>query len=213
MIRRSILGLALLIAAVAPLQAQTPAAPAEAPLTAGDRVALVVWRNAELTGTYTVQPDGSLLHPLFLDVRLAEIPIDEARSRLETFLEGFVSEPQFTFQPLYRVYVGGNVRTQGEYHFPDSTVGQAIVNAGGSTTPDRRYRIRFIRDGQHTVVNLDGQEESALLQTRIQSGDQILVEERPTFSRTYLNPALQVIQTVTALVATYVYFDAIFSSE
>jgi protein involved in polysaccharide export with SLBB domain len=115
--------------------------------------------------------------------------------------------------PLHRVYVGGNVRIQGEYFFADMSIGQAIINAGGSTTPDRRYRVRLIRDEVHTLTSLDGESETALLQTRIQSGDQVLIEERPTFSRNYLNPALQVIQTVTALVATYVYFDTIFGTD
>jgi hypothetical protein len=45
---------------------------------------------------------------------------------------------------------------------------------------------------------------------RIQSGDQIIVEERPTFSRNYLNPALSALQTVAGIVGTVLLFRGFF---
>jgi hypothetical protein len=71
--------------------------------------------------------------------------------------------------------------------------------------------VRLIRAGRERRVNLDSSEATEILQQPIVSGDQILVEERPTFARSYLNPTLQVIQTVTSLVSTYVFFNAIFN--
>lgn len=195
-----------------PLHAQTSSA-LEAPvMMPGDRLEIVVYRHPDYGGTFTVTSEGRLLHPLFEHVHVAGVPIAEARSRMATELRRHLEEPLFTFEPRYRVYVGGEVRTQGEFHFPEMTIGQAIVNAGGSTTPDRRYRVRLIRGQDVQIANLSGGSETDLLRMRIQSGDQILVEQRPTFSRNYLGPTLQVIQTVTALVATYVYLNAIFGS-
>lgn len=213
MMRSVLLAFLGLAAAVAPAFAQLQAAVAEPPMMQpGDRLEISIYRNPELSGVYTVTSEGTLLHPLFEEVRVAGVSIPEARARMDAALRKEMAEPLFTFEPHYRVYVGGAVRQQGQHFFPQTTVGQAIIDAGGSTAPDRRLRIRLIRDGEMTVTNLDGRSETALLQTQVEPGDQILLEERPTFTRNYLGPAMQVLQTVTALVATYVYFDAIFGS-
>jgi protein involved in polysaccharide export with SLBB domain len=204
--------LLLIVLAAGPAWGQSSQMASASPvIMPGDRLEIVIWRNPELSGMYTVAADGTLLHPLLRDLRVAEMPVPEARSRMEAFLREFDAEPAFTFQPHYRVYVGGAVR-QGQYHFPEMTVGQAITDAGGSTTPNRNLRVRLIREGRDVVSNLDGNSEINLLQTTIQSGDQILLEERPSFYRNVLGPTLQVVQTVTTLVATYVYLDAIFGS-
>lgn len=196
--------LSLLLPVIALAQTEPP------PLAPGDRLEIVVFRSPELTGTYTITARGTPLHPLFEHVQVAGLPIEQARQRMESVLLEELADPRFTFEPLYRVYVGGDVRGQGEYHLRDMTIAQAILNAGGSTAPDRNNRLRLVRDGVETVVNMDGSSETELLQTHIRPGDQILIESRPTFSRTYLAPAMQVLQTVTALVGTYVYFNAIF---
>src|SRR5687768_5374570 len=104
-----------LLVASSPLYGQDPNVPEQAVLMPGDRLELSIWRNAELSGTYTVAPDGSLLHPLFREIRLTQVPISEAESRMRMALRNHLSEPEFTFMPLHRVYVGGNVRIQGEY--------------------------------------------------------------------------------------------------
>jgi protein involved in polysaccharide export with SLBB domain len=204
--------LLLLAVTAAPAFGQVSAPAHEPPLMMpGDRLELVIWRNLELSGVYTIAADGTLLHPLMNGVRVAEVPIAEARGRMEVFLRDFDTEPLFTFQPLHRIYVGGAVR-QGQYHMAEMSVGRAITDAGGSTTPNPRMRVRLIRAGETYVARLDGSQESELLQTQIRSGDQILLEERPSFSRSVLSPTLQVVQTVTTLVATYVYLNAIFGS-
>lgn len=210
--RPSLLIPLLLGLVTAPAGAQAPASLDAPMMMPGDQLEVVVYRNADFSGLYRITAQGTLLHPLFEHVQVAGVPIEEARRRMATELRNHLEEPLFTFEPRYRVYVGGLVRVQGEHFFPEMTVGEAIVLAGGSTSPDRRTRVRLIRGSEISVANLEGGRETALLQTRIRSGDQILVEDRPSFTRTFLSPTMQVIQTVTALVATYVYFDAIFGS-
>jgi protein involved in polysaccharide export with SLBB domain len=205
-----LLGLALL---GIPLEAQVNTVGEPSVMMPGDQLVVVVYRNTELSGTYTITSEGTLLHPLFSQVEVARVPVAEARDRMAEELRKHLEEPLFTFEPRYRVYVGGQVRLQGEHHLADMTVGQAIVNAGGSTTPNREYRVRLIRGDQVVVANLDAESERELLQTRVRSGDQILVEQRPSFNRNVLGPGLQVLQTVTALIATFVYFDAILGSD
>jgi protein involved in polysaccharide export with SLBB domain len=182
-------------------------------LRPGDRVQVQVWRNTELSGTFLVSEDGSLQHPLYSQVQVAGVPEATARERVRTFLTRFEGTPSFVLVPEFRVYVGGAVRDQNQHYFPEISIGQAIVRAGGSTTPTPRHRVRLIREGREWLVNLDAPEAAALLQQPIMSGDQILVEERPTFARRYLNPTLQVIQTVTSLVSTYLFFTAVFNNE
>lgn len=186
-------------------------APTGGPLQPGDRLELVIYPATEYNGVYTVAADGSLLHPLLSTVVVSGMDLEAARDRIDRFLKSNVLEdPLFLFQPLYRIWVGGEVSQQGQYFFPAGTVGQAIIEAGGSTTPNRDLRVRLIRGGQSIVENLDGASETELLQTSIRSGDQILVERRPSINRMYITPMLQVLQTLTGLVATYVYLDAIF---
>jgi protein involved in polysaccharide export with SLBB domain len=176
----------------------------------GDRLELSIWRNPELSGVFTVAADGTLLHPLYSEVQIGGATVSEARERMQRYLERYEADPRFVFEPQYRIYVGGLVRDQNQHFVPQMSVGQAITRAGGATTSTNRHRVRLIRDGTHTVANLDDEQVAGLLQEPVRSGDQILVEERPSFTRNVLGPTLQVIQTVTALVATYVYFDAIF---
>ena len=179
----------------------------------GDRVNIVVWRNAELSGTYTVGQDSALVHPLYGAVRVAGLPPSVAQERVRDFLTRFEVDPKVTFTPEYRVFVGGEVRNPNQHFFPEMTLGQAIVQAGGSTTPNRTQRVRFIRGGEHTVVNLDDDRIAALLQEPIRSGDQVIVEERPTFTRTYVRPALQVIQTAASLITTFVLITSVLDSD
>lgn len=180
-----------------------------ATLHPGDRLNISVLRNQELSGTFTVDPDGTLHHPLYSAVQVAGVPIPEVRSRVDVFLRRFEAAPKFTVEPQYRVYVGGQVRDQNQQYLPEISIGQAITQAGGSTAPNRRYRVRVIRDGRTTTVNMNAPAAAVVLQAPVRSGDQVLVEERPTFNRTYLQPGLQVLQVVTSLLSTYVFIDTI----
>lgn len=179
----------------------------------GDRVELLVWQNPDLSGTFTVAMDSSLQHPLYSEVKVAGVPIPVARDRMDVFLRRLQTNPRFSLDPLYRVYVGGAVRDQNQHYLAPITVGQAISQAGGSTAPNRTHRVRLVREGNHTVVNLNDSEAAELLQLPIRSGDQIVVEDRPSFNRTYLQPGLQALQVVGSLISTFVLLDAVFGSD
>lgn len=190
-----------------PAQAVPPQKPAV--LRPGDKFDLTVWRNPEFSGTFTVARDEGVFHPILRNVKVGGLPFDAAQENLRAFLQQYESEPRFVFQPELRVYVGGRVPNPNQFYFPEISVSEAIVNAGGSTTPDSHRRIKVIRDGVETVANLTDGQADALLQSPIRSGDQILVEDRPSFTRSYVEPALRVVQTVTGLVATYVYLRVV----
>ena len=182
-------------------------------LRPGDRVHLQLWRNTELSGVMLVSEDGTLQHPLYSEVQVVGVPLDTVRARLRSFLTRFEASPLFVFIPEFLVYVGGEVRDQNQHFFPAISVGQAITRAGGSTTPSPRYRVRLLRAGREWRENLDDESAAAILQEPILSGDQILVEERPTFARRYLSPALQVIQTASSIVSTVLFLYAVFNTS
>lgn len=196
----------------APLPAQAVASAPGPVLQAGDRMNLEVYRKQELSGTFLVAQDGTLMHPLFSAVQVAGLPIPTVRERIDQYLRRFEADPQFVIGPEYRVFVGGVVRDQNQFHLPEVSIAQAIVRAGGSTAPSRRFRVRLIRGGEHTLVGLTDPGVTAFLQQPIRSGDQIVVEERPSFSRTYLDPALRVLQTVGSILSTYIILTTVLDS-
>lgn len=195
------------------LSAQNGASFSGPMLRPGDRVTVEVYRNREISGTFTVAPDSTLLHPLFGEVKVAGVPIPVAEQRMITLLHRFEVDPKLAFGPEYRVFVGGLVREQNQFYLPETSVAQAISRAGGSTAPDRRYRLRFVRDGVQTVVSMADPRATAILQQPIRSGDQIVIEERPSFTRAYLEPALRVIQTVGSVLSTYVILQTIIGKD
>ncbi len=193
-------------------QAQTAASDPGSVLQPGDRMNLEVYRKPEFSGTFLVSQDGTLMHPLFRGVQVAGLPIPTVRERVDQYLRRYEADPQFIIGPEYRVFVGGVVRDQNQFHLPEVSVAQAIVRAGGSTAPNRRFRVRLIRGGEHTLVGLTDPRSAAFLQQPIRSGDQIIVEERPSFSRTYLDPALRVLQTVGSILSTYIILTTVLDS-
>lgn len=210
---RLLIALALcLVPAALAAQDGAPETP-PATLRPGDRAAIQVWRNQELSTTLTVGEDSAFVHPIYGAVKVGGLPLPEARERVRQFLTRFEGEPRFTMLPEFRVYVGGAVRDPNQHYMPQLSVGEAITRVGGSTASDRRHRVRLVRGGRQYVENLNGAGIAALLQTPIRSGDQIIVEERATFTRTYVGPALQILQAIGSIVTTYVLIDQVIGSD
>jgi polysaccharide export outer membrane protein len=125
-----------------------PAALAEVPETpplyqvgAGDSLTIFVWRNAELTTTVTVRPDGRVSVPLIEDLYVeGKNPSDLARE-IEAELAVYIQDP------LVTVIVGGfvgtfpqQVRIVGEASQPQAipyranmTLLDVIIQTGGLT--------------------------------------------------------------------------------
>jgi polysaccharide export outer membrane protein len=127
---------------------EVPAALAEVPETpplyqvgAGDSLTIFVWRNAELTTTVTVRPDGRVSVPLIEDLYVeGKNPSDLARE-IEAELAVYIQDP------LVTVIVGGfvgtfpqQVRIVGEASQPQAipyranmTLLDVIIQTGGLT--------------------------------------------------------------------------------
>jgi polysaccharide export outer membrane protein len=205
---RTLASLALLFVVVlvsVPASAQAPQTRAEqSVLTPGDSVRIVVWRKPEFSGDFVVAPDGTITHPLFRGVRVAGLPFATAEANLRTFLGRYEESPQFVMEPLIRVAVSGEVTRPLVFAArPETTIGEALARAGGTTPNGARNRVRVLRfqpngQQQQLVVNLANptQAEATL---PVHSGDQIVVDRRKSFLRDIVLPTLGVIGSVASV--------------
>jgi polysaccharide biosynthesis/export protein len=106
-----------------------------------DTLNVVVWRNADLSTTITVRPDGRISTPLVEDIVAAgRTPADLARE-IEKALAKFIRDPVVTvvvsgFQGTYgdqiRI-VGEATRPQAVPYRQEMTVLDVMIQAGGLT--------------------------------------------------------------------------------
>jgi polysaccharide export outer membrane protein len=173
-------------------------------LTPGDSVRIVVWRKPEFSGDFVIAPDGTITHPLFRGVRVANIPFATAEANLRTFLSRFEENPQFVMEPLIRLAVSGEVTRPLVFAArPETTIGEAVARAGGTTMNAARGRVRVIRlepngQQQQLVVDLaDPSKSDGTMPAR--SGDQIVVDRKKSFTKDILIPIIGIIGSVASL--------------
>jgi protein involved in polysaccharide export with SLBB domain len=182
----------------------TTAAPEPVLLSPGDSVRITVWRRPEFSGDFIVSPDGTISHPLYRTVRVGAIPFATAESNLRTFLARFEQDPQFVMEPLVRVAVSGEVgRPQVFVVRPETSVAEAVAQAGGPNQFGKRDRVRVLRRQANGVqrelyVNLLDP-EGGTGAIRVHSGDQIVVDRRKSFFRDIFLPGLSVIGSAASI--------------
>jgi polysaccharide export outer membrane protein len=125
----------------APAMVETPEVPPMYQIGAGDSMTIFVWRNAELTTSVTVRPDGRISVPLIDDLYAEGKTPSELAREIETKLADYVQDP------LVTVTVGGfvgtfpqQVRIVGEAAQPQAipyranmTALDVLIQAGGLT--------------------------------------------------------------------------------
>jgi polysaccharide export outer membrane protein len=199
--------LLLLLVAALPALTLTLAHPAPAAAQAadsaflrpGDMVRLAVFRQPELSGEFAVSAEGTLQHPLLSEVRVVGASRAVIRQRLRDALTPYVRDPSFVFDFLYRISVTGEVRLPNLFTLsPETTLGQAVAAAGGITEYGRLDRVRLVREGHETVVNLQSP-DPAVAGMRIHSGDQIRVPRRSNLLRDFLGPFAAIVGAAAAL--------------
>jgi protein involved in polysaccharide export with SLBB domain len=147
-------------------------------LRPGDRVRITVLGDATMSGEFEVAPDSSLRHPLYNRVKVAGIPVSMLKERIASFLRNFQREPQLEVEPLFKVTVGGEVRSPNILFLPpETTVADAVARAGGTTERGDLGRVTVVRDGRRLSLHLNASRSSQAVQP-IQSGDQITVASR-----------------------------------
>lgn len=118
---------------------------------AGDVLAVLVWKEPELTTEVTVRQDGQISVPLLGDIpAVGKSPV-ELSSEMQALFETYIEAPHVTVSVAQansgRFFVIGQVNGSGAYPLVGRvTFLQALAMAGGFTTFAKRNRVLVIRD-------------------------------------------------------------------
>jgi polysaccharide biosynthesis/export protein len=115
-----------------------------------DVLDISVWKEAELTRTVPVRPDGKISLPLLNDVQAAGLTPTQLAAQITESLKKFVTNPQVTVIVSQinsqRIYILGEVNRAGAYPLlPDMTVLQGLSSAGGFTQFANLKKIYMFR--------------------------------------------------------------------
>ena len=123
-----------------------------------DVLEITVWKNAELSKTVTVRPDGRISLPLVGDVNaVGRTPVqltDEISSKLKEFKENPNVSIVVKEVMSYAVFVLGEVKKPGKYPLKSkTTLLQAITIASGFDEKAARNKIVVFRLGSAGKAN------------------------------------------------------------
>ena len=101
-----------------------------------DVLAVVFWREKDLSTDTAVRPDGMITVPLINDVHASGLTPEQLRERIQAAAAKFVEDPTVTVVVKAinsrKVFITGMVAKQGQYPLPGpTTVMQLIATAGG----------------------------------------------------------------------------------
>lgn len=178
--------LAVLLAAcsASPPPSPTPvdAAEPDLGLRPGDAVRVQVWREGDLSGTFTIDDRGVVTLPLLGEREVVGLQPSELRDSLLTNYREYLQNPSIQVTVLRRINILGAVTEPGLYPV-DATISlsEALGLAGGVTPSGNEDDIRVIREGRviHRALN----QASLVGAVDIRSGDQVMVGEKSWFER------------------------------
>ncbi len=133
-----------------PAAVQTAAAVEDYKIGPQDVLRIDVWKEAELTRTVPVRPDGKISLPLLNDVQAAGLTPAQLANVITEGLKKFINSPQVTVTVneinSRRVYVTGEVAHAGAFPLlPNMTVLQALSSSGGFTQFAKTKAIYVLR--------------------------------------------------------------------
>jgi len=172
------------------------AAPAAPPANAGgaavdtstykigpqDSLRVVVWREQDFSGVYTVHSDGKITLPLVGDIQAGGLTADEVGKNITAALSKLIVKPLVTVtvqQVLSKkYYIDGEIGRPGEYPLAaPTTVLEAISMAGGLRDFANGKKIYILRGSERLKFNYKDVIKGKNLDQNIplQSGDHIVV--------------------------------------
>jgi polysaccharide biosynthesis/export protein len=115
-----------------------------------DVLDISVWKEAELTRTVPVRPDGKISMPLLNDVQAAGLTPTQLAEQITESLKKYVTDPQVTVIVSQinsqRIYILGEVTRAGAYPLlPNMTLLQGLSSAGGFTQFANLKKIYMFR--------------------------------------------------------------------
>jgi polysaccharide export outer membrane protein len=196
------ISLGFLLSTATAVLAQTPAAPqavgtsgasasdaattakasvsADYKLVPGDKLRVEVYKDAQLSQSVQVRPDGKITLPLANDVVAAGRTPGELRDAIVTSLKTFIANPTVTVMVVETVppviYVTGEVNAAG----PQQLIGkvdviQALATAKGLTDFANKKNIVIRRGSQLINFNYNDAVKGKGAPVYLQPGDTIIV--------------------------------------
>jgi len=119
-----------------------------------DILDITVWKNAELSKTVTVRPDGRISLPLIGDVVAVGRTADQLANAISGKLKEYKENPQVSIivsqVNSYVIYVLGEVARPGKFPLKSkTTILQAITIAGGFLPAAARNKLVVFRFGEN----------------------------------------------------------------
>src|SRR2546430_298219 len=115
-----------------------------------DELIVNVWREADLSRSVPVRPDGKISLPLLNDVPASGLTPMQLGSEITTRLKKFIAEPEVTIivsrVNSQRIYIVGEVNHAGAFTLvPNMTVLEALSSAGGCSPFAKQTKIYILR--------------------------------------------------------------------
>jgi polysaccharide export outer membrane protein len=126
---------------------------------AGDVLAVLFWRDKELSSEVIVRPDGLITLPVLNEVQAAGLTTEQLRERVAEKAAKFVAQPAIVSVVVRQifsrsVYITGRVLKPGSYPLTGPlTVVQLISLAGGLGEYANKGRIVILRTEQGRQVS------------------------------------------------------------
>lgn len=143
----------------------------------GDRLRIVVFGEADLSGEFEIDSAKMLSMPLIGQVRAGGLTISQLENTLLEHLRGgYLKDPRVSIEVLnYRpFFILGEVNKPGSYPFINGmSVLNAIALSGGYTYRGSKERTLIIRGDDPTRTEMPASES-----TMVRPGDTIRVRER-----------------------------------
>lgn len=170
---------------------------AEAPLYRigpGDNLQIFVWRNAELTTSVTVRPDGRITVPLVEDLEASDKTPTELAKDIEGELAKYIQDPLVTvimqnfvgtFEQQVRV-VGAATNPQALSYRSGMTLLDVMIQVGGLTEFAAGDRSTLVRAEEGEQVAYNVQLDSLVRDGEIAANAQVLPGDVLIIPETFL---------------------------
>ena len=111
---------------------------------------VVVWKEQDLSGDFTVRPDGKISMPLINDIAVAGLTPEQLRGRVTEAAAKFIEDPTVTIVVKEinsrKVFVMGQVAKPGPYPLiGPARVVQILATAGGLLEYANEENISIVR--------------------------------------------------------------------
>ncbi len=149
-------------------------------ISPGDKIKLFLWPDTAASGVFVVQEDGSCNFPVLGKFPVAGKEPEALRQELEKAYSKYYSAFTLTLEPLYRVFVAGEVRQPGAVYITGSESVLAVVAMAGPTADADLSGIKLVKKKGSKTVNLSKAIKNGLsaIEAGIESGDVIVVPRR-----------------------------------